>query len=236
MNSGVQLIMLAQTPGTRVNGNVVSCLWWLQAVIKRGLRWSKDSWLLFYYIHYMRTYIYIRQLLVQVLSTDCAIYIRPRGKFALKSFEPCSFLFWWSIEVSSSLFHIASSLFLMVLGKRAVWTTKLTLRIMEAPHSCFNPVGNHEQCISTAPEMGQEPGMKDCESNVSAVTLAGPISSDSPKINTSWYNECLVIPSFSAVGWMLTLHKESLGKLNENFDYWSTYEVINNFPWKIVVP
>ena len=55
----------------------------------------------------------------------------------------------------------------------AAWTLNSPLKTMEALYSCFILVGNHQQCTSTEPPRGLEPGVNDCESNTLTTRLSG---------------------------------------------------------------
>lgn len=65
--------------------------------------------------------------------------------------------------------------------RRAVSTSKLSFKIVEAMHSCFILVQSRQRCISVARANG-------CDSNLSGIALAQLILNGSSNIDTTWYS------------------------------------------------
>lgn len=71
----------------------------------------------------------------------------------------------WSILIKPYLYceHILKC-YLEVIHN-VIYTLNSSLRNPKAPKRCFTLARNHQQCMPTGPEMGQEPGTNDFGSN-----------------------------------------------------------------------
>lgn len=76
----------------------------------------------------------------------------------------------------------------VILHIQRLWSSSLTVKIVEALCTHFILVKNSHQCLSIAPEVTRELETNDYESSALDNKLAGPILSGSSSIITTCYN------------------------------------------------